>query len=324
MIRFIMQTPQQKRHALIDSQLGKMSRLQQEVWCSIALKTPPGVISADITTKPPYNKSTIHCAKALARMGSQARYTLANLQQHHVSPHILLAIYHFMKTLILGAKNGHTAFNASVFGTQVIEKFSHYHHSTIHTLSHELAGAFQLLYQAGTAITIEARQAAISAYRDIHKALSEKFEFLLKRYVSEFYNTFHPSHRHHYRFKLKAWQLSNEQMTNNIRRALKYTHKIAEGLFVIDLSIAAYDSLNIIFNDPNWFPDLTHEILDVESFFTVSLLIDGIIAILAPSPAGWLVMLATGALTVLTHRLLMHKVLSPYLNYINRNYHARF
>lgn len=324
MISFEMRSPKQSKDALVKSEIGGMTPLSRQVWCGIELNAPPGIFEPAIKTTAPYNAYTLRCAKALARMNTQSRYTLVNLQKQKVRPHILLAIYHLIKVIITGPKDPYHKLNAEVFGAQVLEKFSQYHHTALHTLAHELSGAFHLLYQAGSAITIETRQAALSAYRELHEKLSKKFGFLLKRHAAEFYNTFHPNHRYHYRHQSKAWQLASERMTNSLRRALHYTHKIAEGLFVVDIAIAMYDSANIIATDPNWFPDLTHEIMDVESFFTVSFAVDGLIAILAPSPAGWVAMIVTGILTVLTHRELMHKVLTPYLDYINRSYHARY
>lgn len=323
MINFEIKRDDQSNDNLVKNQLGKMTPLDRDVWCRMSLNKPPTYLPPSITVHPPYNQYTLDCAKALARMGGYQRYTLANLQKSHIHPSILLAIFHLLKTIFLSSQSPYKHFNTQVTGIKVLEKFSHYHHSAIHALSHELYGAFNLLYQAGTFLTTEARQSALDAYRKLHESITKRFGSIIKHHVKEFYLKFNPEDQTLYGNLNPAWHLSNRRVTEEIKRALHVTHQIAKGLFVIDIVSALYDSTYIMAHDPNWFPDLVHEIVDVESFIVVSLAVDGVALILAPTPIGWIGMIAVGLSTFASHHILMHSVLNPYLNYINRHYHAR-
>lgn len=319
MINFEIKRDKQSNDQLVTSQLGKMRHLDRDVWCRMALNKPPTYLPPSITVHPPYNQYTLDCAKALARMGGYQRYTLANLQKNQIHPSIFLSIFQLLKTIFLSSQSPYKHFNTQVTGIKLLEKFSHYHHSAIHALSHELYGAFNLLYQAGTMLTTEARQSALNAYRKLHENITKRFG----RIIKEFHLKFHPEDQTLYRNLNPAWHLSSRRVTEEIRRALHVTHQIAKGLFVIDIVSALYDATYIMAHDPNWFPDLVHEIVDVESFIVVSLAIDGVVLILAPTPIGWIGMIAVGLSTFASHHVLMHSVLTPYLNYINRNYHVR-
>ena len=306
---------------LIRNAFGSMPHQSIQILCnSTVLSFSP--YQAIALSKHAITENEAQCAKRFQRMSTHTRYLLTSIQAQRIRPNLFISAYE----LLIGAASASNPYNKlsyGLMGAQVLEKLSHYHLNRIHAFTHHLSIAIDVLYKAGTATDILLRNESMQKYRAKLTRLREGFVHLLSHLMDD---TRHLLHRHtttiEHPHRHTGWHINNTRLIKKLETALHYTKQISDRLFVIDMGTAMIDVGLMLTDDPHWFPDIMHEIVDMEAFFTVSMAIDSALAILLPTPLGWIVVIGTGLGTVLTHRALMQHVLNPYLDYINRQRHA--
>ena len=180
---------------------------------------------------------------------------------------------------------------------------------------------FNSLVNMAHADTHQLRHEAHTVYSTLRNELQLKFKKEFKHFLGGCEHLFHENGWRSIRLHRKlGWHFTHDLVAHDITQVMDFVKQIGDGLFVLDITGALIEAGVIVAQRKSWFTKLTHEAVDVESFFAASLFVDLSCVIIGLTPLGWIGIISAGAITFGLHHYLMKKVLNPYLNYINRAY----
>lgn len=259
------------------------------------------------------------CAQVLSQLTITHRYQLQQLQAHHVNPNILLSLSLLLHSTNLSNQSNKLAMGFTV--AQILEGVAHHHHKNLNHFKALMDKTFHSLRRMAHADSHQLRHEAHTVYSGLRDELQINFKNEFKRFLGGFEHLFHENGWHSIRLHRKlGWHFSHELVAHDITRIMEFVKQIGDGLFVLDITGALIEAGVTIAEHKSWFTKLTHECVDVESFFAASLFIDMSCVLIGLTPLGWMGIIGAGVVTFGLHHYLMKKALNPYLNYINRTY----
>lgn len=270
---------------------------------------------------PEYNHDAIqrNCASQIARLPSQQRYMIQQLQQSHIDPGYLLSFYNLLKTTFT-PNNGHNL--ALGFGAaQFLERIAHQHHHHLHRFHHLMDDTFHTLRNIATSTTHTAREELYGHYKKLRNELAHDFPREFNHYIGRFQHLFHENGYHSIRLHKKiGWHFTHELVAHDLIQMIDFVKQIGQGLFVLDITGTLIEAGLVISHDNHWFQQLSRMVVDLEVFFASCAMIDTLFALLCAGPIGWIGIIAATTVTLLSQHELMDHVFTPYLNYIDQTY----